>query len=218
MKNPDLIPYEHFVQREQADELAEALEKAGIFALVESSAPLVFDPTFANNAPEYMVCIDADDFERADSLQQAWSEENFARLPKTYPLFGCDNQQLMQILREEDKWSKFDAWLAQKLLRERGEEVDKAKIQAWRSERLADLRKKEPRPTGLLILGYVLAILGGLLALFVGWHLQNNSRQLPNGERVFAYSEEVRQQGKIIFYIALFVMALFALWNLSQIQ
>lgn len=216
MSTPELVPYQHFTDQQSADEFCEMLQQAGIAARVESNAPLVFDPTFANNAPQFIVFIAQSDFEHADGLQEALSEAEFARLPKDYPLFACDNQQLIQILREADKWSVFDVSLAQKLLRERGQPVEREQIEQWRAERIAQMRQYDPAPAAQIAAGYVFAFVGGLLGIFIGWNLRNNSRLLPNGETVFVYSPSVRQHGVYMMLVGALVIVLFAAWNLMQ--
>lgn len=101
--------------------------------------------------------------------------------------------------------------MAQHLLRERGEELDGEKIAHLKAERLAQLAQPDEEPSLWLYLGYSLAILGGILGLFIGWYLWHGRKTLPNGQKVYAYTPNSRKHGRQMFYLSVSVILLGAL-------
>jgi hypothetical protein len=107
------------------------------------------------------------------------------------------------VLEKADEWSPFDVSLAQKILTDRGKPVSDAELKSIHNQRIEELKAPEPSQKTWIIIGYVAAFLGGVLGLFIGWHLFNHKKTLPNGEKVYGHTESDRKQGKIIFYISL---------------
>jgi len=66
-----------------------------------------------------------------------------------------------------------------------------------------------------VIIGYISSLFGGAFGIFIGRHLMSHKRVLPNGDKVFDYSEKDRKHGKriqyigIIVFIALFILRFF---------
>ena len=108
--------------------------------------------------------------------------------------------------------------LARKILAERGKVVSDEAISAIHEERIEELKSPEPPQTSWIIIGYLFALLGGVLGIFIGWHLMTYKKTLPDGERVYDYTERDRKQGRIIFYLAVIVTALCVGYKLSTID
>jgi len=70
-----------------------------------------------------------------------------------------------------------------------------------RQDKIQDLKKPEPSQKNVIIAGYVFALLGGLIGVFIGQYLAGYRKTLPNGEVVLAHSDSVRRQGKHIMTI-----------------
>ena len=60
------------------------------------------------------------------------------------------------------------------------------------------------KPGGWLIpVGYVLAVLGGLLGIIIGGVMWRSKDKLPNGEKVSRYDARTRRHGLIMFIIGI---------------
>jgi hypothetical protein len=68
------------------------------------------------------------------------------------------------------------------------------------------LAKPEPSQRKLIAAGYLFAILGSLFGIFIAWHLLTYKKTLPNGERVYVYSETDRKNARIMLIIALILV------------
>ena len=113
--------------------------------------------------------------------------------------------ELYDILLKSDEWNKFDYSLAQKILRDRGKNIDKELLDSLKKQRLEDLAKPDENQKPWIIAGYVFALLGGFLGLIIGYFLWTSKKTLPNGQKVYSYSSNDRKHGKYIFYIALII-------------
>lgn len=191
---------------EQAAELKELLDKEGIEAVLGDNIPPV-DVTFSGTTlqHEFEVRIKPSDFVRAEDLLEQQAEDLIDQVDKDYYLFNFTDEELYEILLKSDEWNEFDYTLAQKILSQRGKLIDKALLNSLKNERLKQLAQPEENQRAWIILGYVFAFLGGLLGIVIGYFLWTAKKTLPNGKKVYSYSEKDRKQGKYIFIIAMFI-------------
>ena len=131
---------------------------------------------------------------------------DFSELPNDYYLLQFSQEELVDVVAKRDEWSAFDYLLAQKLLAERGQQLSTEEIQTLHEERNHELAQPEKSQTTLVAIGFLMAILGGLFGLFIGWHLANHKKTLPNGEQVYGYNEADRRSGKTILTIGLVIV------------
>ena len=68
----------------------------------------------------------------------------------------------------------------------------------------------EKAPVWLLILGWVFALLGGLIGIFVGSYLRFAKIVGVNGEKVPRYDDTARTQGLLIIVLSIVMLIL---WN-----
>ena len=209
MENDDLMVFKRFNDHEAAFELATWLHGHGIFTEIVDST-VNFDVAFSNNAlnKEYSVAIRRMDFERADKLLLKEDQRLLNEVGKDYYLFEFSNEELMDIVEKEDEWSRFDFLLAQQILEERGNAVAPKKVEELKQQRVEELSKEESYPHNIIILGYILAIGGGLLGILIGWDLWTKKWIAPNGRKAYIYKEADRKHGRNIFYagIAVFII------------
>ncbi|QEM13597.1 hypothetical protein [Mucilaginibacter rubeus] len=204
---PEFITFKKFDDPALAQALTDLLEEAGIEHQTEKGG-FSFDPTFAASAElstEYRVKISADDFTRANELLNASEAEDIKHVDKSYYLFSFTNAELMEILEKADEWSSFDHQLARKLLAERDVDVSDQKLAEINQNRIDELKAPESTQREWVIIGYIFALMGGVLGIFIGWMLSSHKKTLPTGEKVFVYSEADRRQGKNILYISIVV-------------
>lgn len=195
----EFITFEKFNDQNSAKELGNLFSEQNVeYLLVDNS--LSFDPSFANNGfgKEYCIKIKKNDFEKANKIVLDKAEKEIEEIDSDYYLLSFSDDELIDVVSKSDEWNKFDVSLAIKLLKERGKEITPEKI---KKQRIQELSKPEENQKGYIILGYILAFLGGILGFFIGWHLLTYKKTLPDGNRVYAYSKNDRKEGNRILMI-----------------
>jgi hypothetical protein len=162
-----------------------------------------FDPILSNNelGKEYCVKIKKIDFERANVILSEKAKAEINEIQDDYYLFSFSDGALIDVIEKSDEWNKFDVELAHKLLKDRGNEITVEQINEIKKQRIVELSKPEEGQNIYIIIGYICAFLGGFLGVFIGWHLLTYKKTLPNGNRIYAYSENDRKQGNRILII-----------------
>ena len=208
--NEEFLIYEKFNSQRSAEALARTLEENSIDYSIENIS-IKMDPILSNNefGKEYCVKIRKDDFEKLDSILQKQARSEIGNLQDDYPLLQFSDQELIEVLEKSDEWNKFDVELAHKLLKERGTEITAENLKEIRSSRIAELSKPDESQRIYIIVGYITAFLGGVLGVFIGWHLATFKKTLPNGSRVYAYSDYDRKQGNRILSIGVIAIIIY---------
>lgn len=208
---PEFITYQRFNEAELANLLIAILEENDIPFIMSEEGP-VFDPSFSfrEDISHYAVKIRSEDFERVSQLLEQ-NESNNQAINEDYYLFDFTDEELKEVLEKADEWNAFDISLAKRILAERGKPVNDAELLNLKSKRLEELKKPEHSQRTWIILGYIFAFVGSILGLFIGWHLFKHKKTLPNGERVYGYTEHDRKQGTIIFLISLAGIVIFVI-------
>ncbi|RZJ74091.1 MAG: hypothetical protein EOO47_21705 [Flavobacterium sp.] len=202
MNDTQFLTYQKFSDKALADELMATLATNNIEFLFEDATPH-FDHTFANNQTnnEYLVKLKSSDFEKVDNILTTLSSKDLNAVDQDHYLFDFTEEELRDILLKSDEWSKYDYLLAQKILRDRGHKIDTETINVLKEKRFEELAKPDKNQKRSILAGYVFAIFGGLIAIFIGWHLFSHKKTLPNGGQVYSYSEQDRKQGIIILIL-----------------
>jgi hypothetical protein len=214
---PELIAFKSFNDVALANALTELLDHHNILYEVKESS-LTFNPSFVNNtelSKEYTVKIKSGDFTKVNQLLNDNETDDINHVEKDYYLFDFTNDELLDILAKADEWSSFDYQLARKILTERGVDVNDKTLSDLTKNRIEELKAPEPAQTSWVITGYIFAIAGGLLGLFIGWHLSSYKKTLPDGERVYGYNDNDRKQGKRIFYLSIVVFVICIIYKLA---
>jgi hypothetical protein len=200
----DYVAFQRFNDKALAEELGELLKQHNIDYLLED-ASAKFDVSFAFNelTKVYWIKLKKEDFEAAGKLLLQVSAKELENLPADYYLYEFSDDELREIINKPDEWNELDYLLAQKLLKERGKEVRPDEIEMVKKQRMEDLSKPEKSSPGWIVAGYIFAFLGGLIGLVIGWVLYTHKKILPNGERIYAYSENDRKNGRNILIIGI---------------
>jgi hypothetical protein len=200
----DFVTFQRFNDKAAALALAETF-KGNNFEVELEDASANFDITFANNEidKDFRVKLKPEDFERANIFLQQVAAKDLADIDSNYYIFDFSDEELKEIIEKQDEWNSLDFLLAQKILRERGAEVNVEQIQTLKAKRIEELSEPEKSPKLLIISGYVLAFIGGLLAIVIGAYLRNHKKTLPNGERVFGYAIADRAHGERILILGI---------------
>jgi hypothetical protein len=200
----DFVTFQRFNDKAAALALAETF-KGNNFEVELEDASANFDITFANNEidKDFRVKLKPEDFERANIFLQQVAAKDLADIDLNYYIFDFSDEELKEIIEKQDEWNSLDFLLAQKILRERGAEVNVEQIQTLKAKRIEELSEPEKSPKLLIVSGYVLAFIGGLLAIVIGAYLRNHKKTLPNGERVFGYAIADRAHGERILILGI---------------
>ncbi|MCT4602019.1 MAG: hypothetical protein N4A59_03795 [Marinifilum sp.] len=201
----ELVTYKKFKTEEESVPLVDILESNDISYHIENIASAV-DITFTGGTEledKIAVKLKAVDFERVDTLFQKIVADNLDLVDKDHYLFDFSNEELYEVLENYNEWSKTDFILAQKILTDRGQNVSNEEAQELRNKKIEKLRKAEKGHRGWLIFGFISAIFGGLLGIFIGYHHFKFKKTIPTGERIYAYDAQTRKRGLHIFYVGI---------------
>lgn len=215
---PEFITYQKFDDIALANLLTELLDQHDIPYLTEEQSP-VFDPSFSFKEllTEYAVKIQGSDFEKVNQLLAEQETNNINNVEKNHYLFGFTNDELMEVITKADEWSSFDNQLARKILADRGKTISDEKINQIQEQRIEELKQPDAPQTTWIIIGYISALLGGLIGIFIGWYLTSYKKTLPNGQKVYGYTEHDRKQGQRIFIIGIIMMCLGVILKVAAI-
>jgi hypothetical protein len=212
--------FQKFNDEVLADNLIAVLTTAGIDILVEDDKQ-IFDPSFASNllTREIRLKLRPEDFEKAQQIVAEYYSKQLDEVDKDYYLFEFTDLELTEIITKPDEWGDFDYQLAQKLLKDRGKEINPEILTLLRKQRNEDLAKSESSNSYIIYLGYISAILGGLVGILIGWHLAYSKKTLPDGRRLYRYKDSERNHGTRMLLLAaiiLLMLLLARLFFLSQ--
>ncbi|MGZ3751903.1 MAG: hypothetical protein ACXVB0_19340 [Mucilaginibacter sp.] len=208
--DPEFITYQKFNDSELANELTGLLDDHGVeYILQEETSG--FDPSLVmSNAPvDYAVKIKSKDFERVNHLLKDDEAKNITGVNSDYYLFSFTDDELIEVITKADEWSAFDNVLARKILGERGIHISDREIEEIGKKRIEALKAPDEPQTLWIVIGYVCAFCGGVFGIFIGWYLANGKKTLPNGERVYEYSDNDRKHGRNIYYIGIVATIIF---------
>lgn len=204
--------YRKYPTLAQIKEVEGILNKKGIATQVTDNIPPI-DSSFSGSTlqNDYELKILVADFDKAEKILDDNAEGLIDQVDKDHYLFSFTDEELYDILLKSDEWNELDYTLAQKILKQRGKSIDTDLLQALKRQRILSLAQPEENQKPWIIAGYILAILGGFLGIIIGYSLWTSRKSLPNGQKVYSYSEQDRMQGKNIFYIGLVLLPIYIL-------
>lgn len=189
-------PYQTFLTPEAAQPLLALLREHDVPYETALERP-VFDVKMAFNPTDVhsVVRLRPADFAVARQLEDQADEAFAAHISPDHYLFGFRDDELREILVKPAEWSRLDVVLAAQLLRQRGHDPSPAALAQWQRTQPAALSQPEKPPKTLVVIGYVMAALGGLGGIVVGLSLLYSRKQLPDGRSVPHYTEADRAHG-----------------------
>jgi hypothetical protein len=192
----NLVKLKNFNTIEEANSAVELLEKNNIFLKLEKEE-LSEDSTFAGNTLLAQICIKVkpEELETAQNLISELEEVNIDKLEPDYYLFEFTDEELIDMLKKPDEWSLNDFHWAQEILKQRGKEPEKAQIEIWKKERLKFLSQPEDVTSRHINTAYFFCVLGGIIGIVMGRHINSFKKTLPNGQKVYNYTDESRKKG-----------------------
>ena len=216
MSSP-FVKYRDFFEPETTAEFLQLLNSNNIEFRTEE-----FDETLGSiygSSPMGKVTtvkIMQDDFAKVDALLNTDAASLLETVDKDYHLFSFTNDELLEIVSKPDEWSAFDYQLAKNILKSRGADVGDEKLKQLKTERLQELAQPEPPQNQPIGIGYTLALLGGIVGVFIGWHLLTLKKVLPNGQRVYAYKNDDRKHGLRIMILGMIFSAVYISYSLYR--
>jgi len=215
----EFLIFKKYNEKESAEALTNLLQTHGIaFELVQDRENL--DVLYGTNPSEkfYYVKIKSDDFPKANALLLDIGNTELDNVDKTHYLFEFTNDELFDILSKPDEWNALDYQLAKKILNDRGREVNDEIIESLKEQRIAELAKPDESNRVWIFFGYLSALLGGLFGIIAGWHLFTYKKTLPDGQRVYEYSEKDRRHGRRIFYLGIIILYISVVIRLATLE
>lgn len=202
--------FQSFFTEDEAAYTIQQFRENGIDYRLDRSKELL-DRAFIgeNLEKKFFLKIRSSDFTKANQVLDARILQNITALEKDYYLFSFTNDELIEILRKPDEWSRQDFLIARKILDERGEHISEDVINDLKSKRINELGREESEPILSIMAGYILALLVGIVGLFFGLAFMTAKKNIPNGKKVFTYSRSTRKHGRnivIISAVSLFIL------------
>ena len=215
----EFLIFKKYNEKESAEALTNLLQTHGIAFEIEQDRENL-DVLYGTNPSEkfYYVKIRPDDFPKANSILLDIGNTDLGAVDKTHYLFEFTDDELFDILSKPDEWNALDYQLAKKILKDRGREVSDEIIASLKKQRIVELAKPDERNRVWIFIGYVSVLLGGLFAIIVGWHLFTYKKTLPDGQRVYEYSEKDRRHGRRIFYLGMIIFYISVVIRLATIE
>jgi len=206
----EFVLFQSFFTEDEAAYTIQQFRENGIDYRLDRSKELL-DRAFIgeNLEKKFFLKIKSSDFTKANQVLDARILQNITALEKDYYLFSFTNEELIEILRKPDEWSRQDFLIARKILDERGEHISEDVINDLKSKRINELGREESEPILSIIAGYILALLVSIVGLFFGLAFLTAKKNIPNGKKVFTYSKSTRKHGRnivILSAISLFIL------------
>jgi hypothetical protein len=208
----EFVTLKKYKSNNHAEEIQKLLISKDIEAKIDSNVPLV-DVTFVSNThnDQFEVQVKSIDFKKAQIILEEENVKLLEGIGKEHYLYQFSDKELYDILLRPDQWGDLDSALAVKLLKERGKPVDVDLLESLKSQRVEDLSKPEEGQTPWVIIGYLSAFFGGILGVIIGYSLWKATKTLPNGSKVFSYSEKSQNHGRNIFILGVVMVVVWVL-------
>ncbi len=206
----EFLTFQRYNDKALAEELIQVLKEKNIEYEVEDSLSY-FDPSYANNelSKEISVKLKKEDFDEVHDILIDRANSDIEKVDKSYYLFEFTDEELTEIVSKPDEWSHFDYSLSLKLLKERGMEINPVLARTLRKNRIQELSKTETGAKIWIVFGYLSALIGGVIGIFMGLHIVSHKKVLPNGDKVYAFEESDRRHA---FYMVIMGFVCMVFW------
>lgn len=187
---------------DEAQALASNLEHLGFNVELARDEVPTGEAIMGTGMVIYRVKLDPGEFMRAENALES-DGTGLSDIPPDHYLLDYTDQELMDVVMKIEEWGPDDRRWARMILSDRGKPMSDELIASVRQQRLDDLARPASPQHAFIVLGYVSSLLGGLMGVAIGYHLNTAKKILPNGGRVYVYRPEDRKQGKRIFFLGL---------------
>lgn len=209
------VEFQRFSSEEELENCIKILTENNIEYIIEDVS-INLDPVLSSNklGKEFLIKIEQVNFEKTNEILDKFYSSEINEIDNDYYLFSFSDDELLDVIIKSDEWNKFDVQLAKKILSKKGKGLSNLEIDHIKRQRILDLSKPEKKQSEWIFVGYVSSLLGGLLGIFIGWHLLTFKKTLPNGDRIFNYSNEDRKHGN---QILIFGIISIIVWTIIKI-
>jgi hypothetical protein len=216
----EFVTFRKYIDKEPAVALVEFLRENGISFELEEDIGTALGNTFTGDdtaARIFRVKIQAQDFSLVDRLLHTGASNAMAQVDQDHYLFGFTDDELRAVLAAPDEWSELDYKLARDILQDRGHEVGYDTLERLRQDRLGALAQPDMKNSVWIVSGYVLAVLGGVGGMGIGFHLVTHKKTLPDGKQVYAYSRRDHAHGWRMILLSLMWFVGAILWRAFEL-
>jgi len=205
--------FQIFSLQEEALELYNLLKEGQVRSTLHDSnktSSNIINPTIASS---FSIYVHEEDFKKANLILEKHAEKIISNIDQGYYLFSFTNDELYDILFKKDEWSQIDFQLSKQILIERGETINQQILDQIERNRMNELvSEKEIASSPLIYIGFITAILGGIIGLMISLTL-TSKKVLPNGEKTHNYCDRNVKEGKMMMNVAiLFIVLYFILY------
>lgn len=214
----EFVTYEKFATIGELKEFVELLQENNIPYELEDDVQL-FDASFANisHHRDYRIQLLPEDFDRVNELRNNLADVELHEIDPDYYLFQFTDEELIDLISKQDEWSPFDFQLAQKILKNRGREISSEEIHELKEQRIEQLSQPEKDSKPWVIIGYICAFLFPFFGIIMGIYMLSSKKALPNGQKVYSFSQSTRNSGMIILLISCILFALVMVLRLFRV-
>lgn len=176
------------------------------------------DANFGNNEfnSSIILKLKSVDFQKANKIIEHLKEQQISiELNESHFLNEFTNDELIDVVKKRDEWGDDNFVLAKNILKSRNINLEQEYLEQLKNERIVELSRPDSfsfeKFKYLKRLGYVSGFLAGPIGFLIGYHLLTFKKVLPNGESVYAYTEEDRKHGRIIIFVGCITSLVFVL-------
>ncbi|SHK80533.1 hypothetical protein SAMN05444266_101195 [Chitinophaga jiangningensis] len=214
-----LLTFKRFHTEAQAAEIVTLLQAHNIPVAYEEEV-LLMDHVYVgqNFDQRHLVKIPAGYFTQADNLLKSMITVSPEDVEPDYYLLSFTTEELKDVIAQKDEWGDFDYALALKLLEKQGITYTPEQLHLLGNKRLETLTKPQELPGHLVLIGYLSPLLlfvpfpymsvFSCLGIFIGAFVRLTKKTLPDGSRVYAFSDSTREQGKWMVLITTLLLCL----------
>lgn len=201
----EFLSFRRLQTLDEAHSITALLEQHAIpFEIMQDEGPAVPQHFMGQRFDSSVIVkIPGDCFKKANDLLQQAVTINLDTVEPDYYLLSFTDDELTDIIKNPDEWGEYDYALAQELLKKRGITYTDRDLTSFKQEKLSQLIIAEPGKPIWIVLGYILAVMGAVLGLVIGYNFMRGNKTLPDGRRVYAYTRATRDHGITMFAIGL---------------
>jgi hypothetical protein len=217
MKQRLTFTFKTVATQEAADDMIVALAKENIPAEVRKDE-FNLVPAYGGAAvnSNYEVLIRLEDKAKAGEIITELTTEFLKTIDPEHYLFSYSDNELLNVLGHKYEWNEIDLLLSEKILTDRGVEINQTAIKRANNQRFEELATPKKGMDIWIVLGYIFALLGGLLGLMIAYSVIKVKRNLPDGSTIYEYDHSTRRHAKIIFALSLIVISSLLTLQLSN--
>lgn len=218
------VTYKKAYDKVELDSFLDLLKKHDIPFEVEDVLRN-FNPAMTprDGSIEMRIKIHPTDFEEVIRIETEILSPLLNQVDTDYYLFTFNEKELKDIIKNRSEWSLFDVLLAEKILLENGAVHSEKEFDVLKDETInTTFEEKSVSAVQLtviyfisivvpllgLLFGYILMVILPLLGLILGYYFMSHKKTFSDGSQKYIYNKPSRLQGKIIAFIASFILLL----------